>query len=286
MPESYTHTISILIKTFNRKESLIRLLTSIEKQHSTLAVLIADDSEHPYQEEILHLFPSLSISYYCLPFDSGLSAGRNFLLTKTTTPYFLLCDDDFQLPVNFGLEKTLSVLTTYDLDIAGGRFDNYIIPNSFRKIVKLLLTPTAALRFIQKKPLPAVYVGYFKIQDGTCELHITNQVDERKDYIPCDCVNNFFLAKTNKITDLGGWDDQLKLGEHEDFFYRALLKGLKTAFIPGFSVNHYPQYKGNYIAFRQRAQEYKKIFLTKFNFHTYTEKNTDSNKIIFQHTLD
>ncbi len=38
---------------------------------------------------------------------------------------------------------------------------------------------------------------------------------------PCDIVNNFFIARTDAILALGGWDADLKTVEHVDFFLRA-----------------------------------------------------------------
>jgi hypothetical protein len=69
-------------------------------------ILIASDSRQRVdQTTLLNLTSSDNIKgydvtntivIYDLPEDSGLSKYRNYLLNKTTTPFFFLLDDDFE----------------------------------------------------------------------------------------------------------------------------------------------------------------------------------------------
>lgn len=117
--------ITIVIKTFNRKESLIKMLTSIQKLASDYPVAIADDSEHSYRDEILAKFPRLSISYFRLPFDSGLSKGRNCLLNNINTELLLLCDDDFVFDSRTDLKKAKQIMLKNNVDILSGVVYNF-----------------------------------------------------------------------------------------------------------------------------------------------------------------
>ncbi len=63
------------------------LIKSIKKFYPSLHNIVADDSKSPVHRP--------DVEYHVLPFDSGLSKGRNFLVKKVKTSYFLLLDDDF-----------------------------------------------------------------------------------------------------------------------------------------------------------------------------------------------
>lgn len=45
-------------------------------------------------------FGEYNLQYFDLEKDCGLSAGRNFLLNKVQTKYFVLADDDFVFDKN------------------------------------------------------------------------------------------------------------------------------------------------------------------------------------------
>jgi GT2 family glycosyltransferase len=83
---------------------------------------------------------------------------------------------------------------------------------------------------------------------------------------------------------VNGWDESFKVGEHEDFFYRAKLNGLKVALVEDLSAHHYPGAKKEYRAFRERSFELKKNFPKKFFFDEYREINTDNDTIIFSYS--
>ncbi len=275
--------ICILIKTFERKGSLIRLLRSLEKAGCRLSILIADDSRCPYKKEILGRFPGLDIHYYTLPFDSGLSAGRNVLLEKTRTPFFLLFDDDFAWHNKTNLAAALKTMEEQQLDIGGGTFNNLLSANTVKRLARILLTPALAWRYFNQIPLESAHIGNFIIENKDCTLTISNKQPEDSLFCSCDLVNNFFLGRTASIQKIGGWDAELKVGEHEDFFLRAKLNGLRTAFLPGFVVKHYPVSDKNYLAFRERAFEFKTQFIQKFGFNLYREVNTDDGTMIFDY---
>src|SRR2546427_13209337 len=86
---------TIIIKTFERYDSLSYLLSSIAKMNLPCPVMIADDSRTSYKDDIQRKYGRLIKDYIVLPFDSGLSKGRNVLVDNVRTKYFLLCEDDF-----------------------------------------------------------------------------------------------------------------------------------------------------------------------------------------------
>ena len=74
--------ISIVIKTFERKKALERLLDSIEKYYPNIPIIIVDDSKNNYSKYILKKFKRLNIKYIVEDFDIGLSKGRNILINN------------------------------------------------------------------------------------------------------------------------------------------------------------------------------------------------------------
>ena len=67
---------TILIKTFERPGCLAALLDSLEKIETACPILVADDGE----DKSAHVCEGRrNVEYLSMPFDSGLSGGRNFL---------------------------------------------------------------------------------------------------------------------------------------------------------------------------------------------------------------
>ena len=75
--------LTIIIKTFERPHAVKRLFDSIRIFYSDLPIIIADDSRNP----ITSLGDAKIIT---LPYNVGLSKGRNSLIDIVQTKYFLL----------------------------------------------------------------------------------------------------------------------------------------------------------------------------------------------------
>lgn len=93
--------ITAVIATRNRRESLHRLLASIDAQTLRPAeTLIVDASDAPADERIVReSFPSLRIRV--LPTKPSVCAQRNLGIAEARTEYVFLCDDDMELPTNY-----------------------------------------------------------------------------------------------------------------------------------------------------------------------------------------
>lgn len=275
--------ITIIIKTFERPKAVIRLLTSIRKKGLKYPVIIADDSKISGEAAVKKLFPDLNITYINLPFDSGLSAGRNTLVNAVKTEYFVLCDDDFVFEERTDIKRGLECLKQNDFDILGGDFYNYITISGIRTILRLIIKkPDDLKRYLLNRPTTSRYIGNFISGNKKCELHLSNLAPAKTPF-RCDLVNNFFIAKTESVKRIGGWDKDLKLGEHEDFFLRARINNLKVAYLGNFGTAHYPVIKANYKKYRLRCEEYKNLFVRKHGFTDYVEKQIDLDKVLFEY---
>ena len=100
--------VTIAIKTFERPESLKDLLVSIRKFYPQTPIIVADDSKIPYTPQMARDFSN--IECISLPFDVGISVGRNAMLKRIKTKYFVLCDDDLLFYEQTMLEKFKKIL--------------------------------------------------------------------------------------------------------------------------------------------------------------------------------
>lgn len=89
--------LSTLIPTRNRKDSLCRLLDSLEKQ-SFLPdeIIIVDASDNPLnREDLQNQFPRLRITLQVS--QPSVCMQRNLGIKKAQSPYIFLCDDDIEV---------------------------------------------------------------------------------------------------------------------------------------------------------------------------------------------
>lgn len=246
--------VTIIIKTLDRCDCLINLLDSIFKKYPKIRVLVGDDSEISSKEKILSKFNQYNLQYYNLEKDCGLSAGRNFLLNKIQTRYFVLADDDFVFDQKTNLERAVQILEEKKLDIIGGYIRNYkIVKSNWDRLFVLI-------QKILKYELPTNYIGTLKMEGNTFYADYT--VHSFPEFAETDLVLNFFLAKTERIKEIHGWDPKLKLQEHTEFFYRVKLNNLKVGFTNELSVQHHPVKLKKYS--EKRNRNYTNVFMDKY----------------------
>jgi glycosyltransferase involved in cell wall biosynthesis len=183
------HAVTALIKTFERPYAVTRLVKSLRYRYPSIKVIVVDDSQSPQAIEGAQLVK--------LPFDSGVSAGRQAGLAQVTTPYTLLLDDDFVVHRGTRLEfplETLQGTTNIDL-VAGSVID---LPLLRRRTRRGGLWPSPARSLHEEGSLLAGLPVVLK-------------------------PANFYLARTESLRRVG-WDLQVKRLDHADFFTRALGK--------------------------------------------------------------
>jgi GT2 family glycosyltransferase len=217
--------MTAIIKTFQRPKALDRLIRSIRRFYPQLAIAVADDGIWPS--------PRRDVDYLRLPADVGLSAGRNVLLRHIRTPYFLLLDDDLEFTRTTRIEHLYELVASNEADVAGGDY--------YRCKRKLLLLRTCWQPFH----------GNFWFHDGelqlVCETHATTPK-----YKLCDVVHNFFVARTADVLAIGGWDPDLKLNEHVEFFVRLHRRGKRVVYCPTVVARHWMERHAGYTPYRDR----------------------------------
>jgi glycosyltransferase involved in cell wall biosynthesis len=261
--------ISLIIKTFERQPALERLLGSIAAQgYADCPIFVADDSKEPYRDEVMAQYADLVDEYVVLPFDSGVSKGRNELLKRVETKYFVTNDDDFVYGERADLAWMHEQLESTDLELIGGLFydlRDYLpgpSPSLFQR---------AWCRFLReigkRREVVRPYHGRFETSGDTL---IMKPITYSPPYTRCDYTHQFFMADTQAVRQkVGGWDPGIKAAvEHWEFFYRAKAAHLRVATTEEVGVKHDPVGGGaQYKRFRnEREDKFQRMALERHGF--------------------
>ncbi|XP_058413778.1 beta-1,4 N-acetylgalactosaminyltransferase 1 isoform X2 [Diceros bicornis minor] len=202
LPQGVQYNISALVtiatKTFLRYNRLRALIASIRRFYPTVTVVIADDSDKPESVSGPH------IEQYLMPFGKGWFAGRNLAVSQVTTKYVLWVDDDFVFTARTRLERLVDVLERTPLDLVGGAVREISgFATTYRQL--LSVEPGAPGR-------------------GNCLRQRRGFHHELVGFPGCvvtDGVVNFFLARTDKVREVG-FDPRLSRVAHLEFFLDGL----------------------------------------------------------------
>lgn len=210
VPTADLKKLTAIVRTWHRPSSLFRLVKSFRKFYPQLRLLVADDSQEPR--------PVKGIDCLQMPSDSGRAACLNALLARVRTPYFLLVDDLTELHRGSDVEQLLQVVVDDKLDLAAG---------------DIIACRRRFYFFTRRQPEP---------QHGLCEisgsgLKLRRGTRTRSEgFSWCDFVGDFYVARTNKVRTIGGWDAELHDDEREEFFVRAQHHGLRVGLVPEVSA--------------------------------------------------
>ena len=185
------------IKTFMRPNALQACINAIHKHvhpHSYLIYVADDSSDHVKlkNQKILKID-----KYISLPFDTGVSAGRNSLISEVETPYVLLLDDDFIINKDIDLNILINILETQNIDMIGGRYNWRHKKTNASQNSTLMIKNNILYRLID----------------------IPYAIDIQSGYPLFDFCEHFFISKTNKVKQ-HLWNPDFKVyGDHIAFFW-------------------------------------------------------------------
>jgi len=261
--------VSLIIKTFERQNALERLLASIrEHGYSDYPVLVADDSKSPYKDAILREYSDIVDEYIVLPFDVGLSKGRNALLERVESEYVVLHDDDFFYGAETDLSHARKKLEEYNLDILGGYLFHKVPRYYLPWLPKRLSNPLGLYKMVWEKQ---IWMGTIEeLPDGGVSIKAISR--KNVDLQFCDLTFNFFIARTRSIRDtVTGWHPELKCMEHWEFFYRCKQAGLQVATSSDFVAYHENVSNPTYDSFRYDNEE--EMIITSIREHGFRYLN-------------
>lgn len=231
---------TILIKTFDRDGYLFRLVDSIRSRYPDVPIIVADDGRpNPERDEFLQ-----GTTHLKLPYDSGLSRGRNAALDACETEFFVVLDDDSFITEEARLGDLVSLLDV--ADIAAGKQVECSVRDASGHYEGYLIRDEDVLRMTYLDPEWRTHQGIL--------------------YCPTELALNIFAARTEAIQTFR-WDDEFKIGyEHLDFFLRCKNEGLRVVYAPWSRVHHRP--KGvtsspTYMKYRRRVRSSRDHFFNK-----------------------
>jgi len=239
------YKIAILITTFLRDSLLFKTLqTIVDNYTNNCIVLIADQGYADKEKDITidYYKSQIPLEYYRIPFDSGLSFARNFLVQKAVemnVPYSLLGADSIQFTSPYNFQPFIDFLEQDNkrgiigFDLLGSKcpweFNVEVNPTGIK-----LLTSTEFLEYNN--------IRYKKI----------------------DICRNIFLAKTNTLLKL--WDEEMKLCEHELAFLEYKKRDYEVYWTDSISFKKISTNTSDeYQTYRKRLQDYQKLFKQKLN---------------------
>jgi (N-acetylneuraminyl)-galactosylglucosylceramide N-acetylgalactosaminyltransferase len=227
------------VKTFERPHLLRRLLDSLFAYYPAASVYVADDSQRPAD-----LTEWSSVVSVPLPYDAGLSAGRNAIIDRSHEPLLLFLDDDFIFTADTRVERFVAFLDVHPW--CG------------------IVTGTTVVNGV-----PERYEGTFAIEDGGRRLRLVplDNVPAAGGYAEVHYGINFLLAR-REVFGLARWDPALKLSEHLPFFLAAHHAGVRIAYLPEVRINHGKEAtRSQYMSYRSRAPFFLLRFMEKAGFH-------------------
>ena len=200
--DSNISDITLIIKTFERHYAVTRLVKSIKRRYPMAKILVVNDSRKPKKLD--------GVENLIMPYDTGISAGRNAALDHIDTRYFLLLDDDFVFSRRQKLGFLISQMEEHgSIDILGGR---------------CIDLPFCIIHDFQYVPVPSSVEPKTPIHSMLGKNRVV------------DKVQNYFIARTESVRRVR-WNDDFKVLEHTEFFTRARGQ-ITTAFRDDMLVLH------------------------------------------------
>ncbi|KAJ3255024.1 Beta-1,4 N-acetylgalactosaminyltransferase 2 [Chytriomyces hyalinus] len=248
--------VTIMVKTTDRITKVFSLVTSVLKQYPDINIIVADDGHVDPSKTTKPEGKQRGFYYLPLPYDVGLSAGRNRMVERIRTKYVLTLDDDFTLnedsPIGHlihALEKAPQHNSAKPFDIAAAKIpaDEGRFGVDYCGIMSM-----SPQRTLQLKP-------------GSVTPGVDHEGCTEVEFVP-----NVFVARTKFLRESIRWDETLKLGEHEDFFWRTKKIGARVLTCPGVIFYHdqVAHWKGvtEYDRKRGRVFSFMKLALRKHGF--------------------
>ena len=191
--------VTIMFKSFERQKQAKALVKSILKYYPGVRIVIADDSAKPLTVPNCSDVNKLKIIK--MPFNSGLCKGLNLALAEIETPFMVRLDDDVLFTRRTDLARELRFLLAHsEVDLVGMPWIDACKAISTNRDIKIYMRID-----MREAPLPLKMPHATKIDN---------------EHIVLGKVSNAYLARTESIRKVG-WDDNIRMIDHHDFFYRA-----------------------------------------------------------------
>ena len=228
--------LTAIVISFLRPEYTMECVRSLREQYPNIEIFVGENAE--YNQKLKDFVKKHGGRYFLLPYDSGVTGGRNRLIELVETDYVLVGDDDFYYTDTANVDKMLSFLQKRpEYDVIGGS--------------------------IEEHGQVKHYEGHIDLNDDHYHyrpLKPDDSIKEEIEWYDCDITFNYFVARTASVEK---WDENIKVAyEHSDWFITMKKAGKKVAFTPDALVVHKPDHvkltreqRNNYKTFRNRKSD-------------------------------
>lgn len=221
--------VTFIYKSFERQKMAKRLYKNIQSYYPGVKVVIADDSSKPLK------LKGDNLEVIQLPFNSGLSVGLNRALEKVTTPFVVRMDDDELLTPFTGIGKHVAFLREHsEVDLVGILPYNLPLCHSLQKAAEEYYKQP--MHYAPKRLLIP---------------HLT-KIDET--HVVLGKCSNIFVARTDKVKEIG-YDDNIRMIDHNEFFYRAAGNIVSVLDIGAFVLHYHNQFDRHYKKYRSDIEK-------------------------------
>ena len=180
--------VTMTAKTFERPDTARRLVRSTRRVFDG-RIVVADDSRTPMAP------PGPGVHVIGLPFNVGVSVGRNAALDTVDTEFVLVTDDDIVFTAAAGINRAMDYLDeTPEVDMVG------------------FLRVELPLWFAYDHGADALFAGH---------APPLRRHDEVINGLPVRYkLAQIYLARTEAVRRVR-WDEHIRMVDHRDFFSRA-----------------------------------------------------------------
>lgn len=270
---NFNNNFTICMKTIYRCNLLKENIKNIRKKFPYVRIIIADDSDDEYKLKNKKAIEEASyndknITYIPLPFNSGLSKGRNECVKRVKTEFTIITDDSrFLITKNSVIQNIITFMKKTKVKLVTGfikgraskhssyisSFD-YCMDENRKKISK------KEIKKIMKEKGNIIIKK--KNMDGIRKFRNLEFQDIN---LGVNCfIANTSILKKNKWDKKRGTNETLTNTEHEDFFLRLWLNDVKLCFCKQFYFKQankiLRKYDKNGILLRRRKIDKSKIY--------------------------
>jgi hypothetical protein len=195
VPAADLSRLTAIIGSCQQTRHVERLVRSVRQHYPTMRLLAADDGSQPRLVD--------GADRVRVPADCGVATGRNAALARVRTPMFLLLEEGMELTRRSGVERLLAAVEQKQLDVAAG--DCVACRRRFGLFTSRRADPGyATLEFANDSM--QIRPGHHPGADG---------------FLRCDVTHDFFVARTDRVRALGGWDEHPAVDARIEFFVRV-----------------------------------------------------------------
>jgi len=209
--------ISIVIPTYNRKKMLERCVASLIGQDypkEGFEIIVVDDGGRDGTRDAVKRMNFSNLRYIALKHNSGPSAARNAGIAIARADVVAVVDDDYILGKDWAAGIMKIMEDQHDQSVIQCRI-------------------TAA-----KSDNPYIMAWSIQVESMLKRNCYVSLEKQGKTFI--NLLGGAFVFRKEIITKCGGFDENLRVGEDKDLFYRLNGMGVRILYAPEIAVDCFP----------------------------------------------